>query len=244
MTASLVSVLIVLMAAVIKGAIGFGFPTFSTPLLALFIPVKSAVVLLILPNIVMDMVQASRQGGLVATARRFALLVVCGGIGTLAGTHLLSVLSPRIALLILGITVVTFVTLNATRWAPRVPPSAARWLDAPVGFIAGVIGGVTNVPGTPLVIYFYALGLAKPDFVRAIAVTFVLYKVFQLGAVAWYGLLTWRLFGLSVVLSVVAMAGFRVGLAIQDRLDQRTFNRAILVILALLGSWLIVRALV
>jgi uncharacterized protein len=212
-------------------------------LLALFVDVKTAVVLLIVPNIVMDAVQASRRGRLVATLRRFTLLIVCGAVGTVAGTRLLAVLSLRAATLLLGTTIVGFVALNATRWSPRVRPGAARWLDGVVGFVAGVIGGVTNVPGTPLVIYFYALRLAKEDFVRAVAVTFVLYKLVQLGAVTWYGLLTWRLLGLSALLTVVALAGFRLGLAIQDRLDQTTFNRVILVFLGLLGGWLVVRAL-
>ena len=116
-------------------------------------------------------------------------------------------------------------------------------MDPIVGFGGGVLGGITNVPGTPLVMYFYALGLAKPDFVRAVAVTFVLYKVFQLGAVTWYGLMTWPLFGLSILLSLIALVGFRAGLAVQDRLEQRTFNRVVLGYLGLLGTLLIIRAL-
>jgi hypothetical protein len=207
------------------------------------VDVKSAVVLLILPNIVMDALQASRRGDLRATLRRFAALVAFGAVGTIVGTRLLAVLSTRTATIVLGATVVGFVLLNATRWTPRVRDDWERWLNPPVGFAAGVIGGLTNVPGTPLVIYFYALGLAKHDFVRAVAVTFVLYKLVQLGAVTWYGLLTWPLLGLSALLTLVALAGFRFGLAVQDRLDQRAFNRLVLGFLGLLGAGLIVRAL-
>jgi uncharacterized protein len=199
-------------------------------------------VLLIVPNIAMDAFQATRRGSLLVTIRRFVPLMLGGAIGTVAGTRLLAVLSARTATLVLGATVVAFVLLNVTRWSPRVSRAASRWLDAPVGFAAGVIGGVTNVPGTPLVIYFYALGLAKDDFVRAVAVTFVAYKLVQLGAVAWYGLLAWPLLWWSLGLTVVALAGFRFGLAIQDRLDQATFNRVILVCLGVLGAWLVIRA--
>ena len=235
--------LAVLLAAVVKGAIGFGFPTLGTPLLALFVDVKAAVVLLIVPNIAMDALQAIRRGDLRATVRRFAALTVFGAVGIVVGTRLLSVLSGRTALIVLGVTIVAFVFLTLTGWTPRVREGWERWLDPPVGFVVGVIGGVTNVPGTPLVIYFYALGLEKHDFVRAIAVTFVLYKVVQLGAVTWYGLLTWPLLGLSLLLMLVALAGFRLGLAIQDRLDQRAFNRLVLALLAFLGAGLIARAL-
>jgi uncharacterized membrane protein YfcA len=223
--------------------IGFGFPTVSTPLLALFVDVKHAVVLLILPNLVMDVVQAMRRGSLVATTRRFAVLVLFGAVGILIGTRLLTVLSARTATAVLGVSVVSFVVLNTTRWSPRVRPASERWLGPIVGIGAGVIGGLTNVPGTPLVIYFYALGLDKDAFVRAVAVTFALYKLFQLGAVTWYGLITWPLFGLSILLTGVALVGFRFGLAIQDRLDQRAFNRAVLGYLSVLGVVLIGRAL-
>jgi len=109
--------------------------------------------------------------------------------------------------------------------------------------VAGVVGGITNVPGTPLVLYFYALGLSKHEFVSAVAFTFVLYKVVQLAAVTWYGLFTWTLLRWSLLLSVVALAGFALGLRVQDRLEQRTFNRAVLVFLTLLGAWLVWRAL-
>jgi uncharacterized membrane protein YfcA len=232
----------VLLAATVKGAIGFGFPTLGTPLLALVVDVKTAVVLLIVPNIAMDTVQAARGGAPGPTLRRFATLVLCGAVGTIVGTRLLAVLSPRLATLVLGAAVVGFVALNATRWSPRVPPGWERWLSPPVGLVAGIIGGVTNVPGTPLVIYFYALRLTKPEFVRAVGVTFVLYKVVQLGAVTWFGLLSWGALVASLGLAVVALAGFRVGLAVQDRLDQRAFNRAVLIFLALLGAGLIYRA--
>jgi len=232
----------VLLAACVKGAIGFGFPTLGTPLLALVVDVKTAVAVLIVPNIAMDSVQAARGGALLPTLRRFASLVIFGAIGTITGTRLLAVLSPRIATLVLGATVVSFVGLNVTRWSPRVPARWEPWLSPPVGLLAGIIGGVTNVPGTPLVIYFYALGLTKPQFVSAVGVTFVLYKVVQLAAVAWYGLLSWNALVASLGLAVVALAGFRAGLAVQDRLDQRTFNRAVLVFLALLGAGLVYRA--
>ena len=68
-------------------------------------------------------------------------------------------------------------------------------------------------------------------------------QLVQLGAVTYYGLLTWPLIGISLGLTLAALAGFAVGLLIQDRLEQRTFNRLILGFLALLGTWLIVRSL-
>src|SRR5260370_527973 len=118
---------------------------------------------------------------------------------------------------------------------PRPPP--------PAGLVAGVTGGVTNSPAPALVLYFQGIGLAKHDFISSVAFAFFFYKLVQLGAVTWYGLLPWSLLWGSVALTVAALAGFAVGLRVQDRLDQRSFNRAVLVFLAVLGAWLLFRSL-
>jgi uncharacterized membrane protein YfcA len=234
----------VLVSAIVKGVIGTGFPTLATPLLTLFLDVKTAVVLLIVPNIVMDVVQLGRRGAPLATARRLLGLLVFGAVGTVIGTRLLVALPPSIVMLVLGAFILLFVALNVTTFAPRLPAGWEPWASPVAGLVAGVVGGITNVPGTPLVMYFYALGLPKHEFVRSVAVTFIVYKVVQLGSVTWYGLMTGWLFAVSVGLTAVALAGFALGLAVQDRLGQRAFNRAVLTFLGALGFWLTLRALV
>jgi uncharacterized membrane protein YfcA len=91
------------------------------------------------------------------------------------------------------------------------------------------------------VLYFQALGLDKREFVSAVGFTFVLYKLVQLAAVSWYGLMTGPLLVGSLGLTLAALAGFVVGLKVQDRLDQRTFNRVVVGFLGLLGLWLVLR---
>lgn len=197
----------------------------------------------ILPNIAMDGVQASRRRGLGRTLRRWGLLLVCGVAGTILGTRLLIVMPPRVATLVLGCFVLLFVALNTTRLPLRLSPAWERWVAPPMGLLAGVVGGITNVPGTPLVVFFYALGLDKTEFVRSIAVTFIVYKGVQLGAVTWYGLLTWPLLGASLLLTAVALVAFLLGARLQDRLAQQTFNRLILAALTLIALSLLARSI-
>ncbi len=242
MPAALFSAAAVLLAALVKGAISFGFPPLATPLLALVMDVKSAVAVLIIPNIVMDALQLFRLGNFAAVARRMTVLTLFGAVGTVLGTWLLVLMSPRAATFVLGAFALLFVILGLIRRQPVVPAGWAQWLAVPVGLIAGVVGGVTNTPGLPLVMYFYALRLSKHDFIRSVAFTFVIYKVIQVGTVVWFGLLTWYLLGVSLALTVVAVGGFRLGLILQDRLEPATFNRAVLVFLGGLGIWLVVRA--
>ena len=240
---AIVAAAAVMASAFIKGSIGFGFPTLGTPLHSLVMDVKAAVVILILPNIVMDGLQFIRAGAPVATVRRFAMLLVFGALGTVAGTRLLVALSARTAALTLGAFILAFAALNLTGATPRVTPRWEPWLSPVAGLVAGVVGGITNVPGTPLVMYFHALRLGKRDFVASVAFTFVVYKLVQFATVAYYGLLPAVVFGRSVALTAVALAAFAVGLRVQDRLEPAAFNRAVLAFLTTLGVWLVLRNL-
>jgi uncharacterized protein len=227
----------------VKGAIGFGFPTLGTPLLALVVDVKTAVAVLVVPNLVMDALQLRRQGPIGDAPRRLAPLLGFTILGTIIGTKLLVALSARAVTLILGVFVLAFVALDLMRLAPRVPPGWERRLAAPVGLVSGIMGGVTNAPGTALALYFVALGMDKREFVRSIAFTFLVVKSAQLATLGWYGLFGWHLVLSTLGLTVAALAGFGLGVRLQDRLDQRAFNRAVLVFLAALGVWLVVRTL-
>lgn len=92
---------------------------------------------------------------------------------------------------------------------------------------------MTNVFALPMAPYVYALGLDKVEFVRAIAIAFLVFKVTQFGAVWQVGLMEARLLGLSVGATVVGLVVFRLGLWAQDRVPQAAFNRAVLGFLGL-----------
>jgi uncharacterized protein len=205
--------------------------------------VKTAVPLLIVPNLVMDGFQLHRQGPVGEAVRRLVPLLVFTIVGTIIGTKLLVMLSARAAALILGAFVLGFVVLNLVRVTPRIPTGWEGRLAPPVGLVAGVMGGITNAPGTVLALYFVAIGMDKREFVRSIAFTFLVIKGVQLLTLAWYGLFGWRLVLGTLGLTAASLAGFALGVRVQDRLDQRAFNRAVLVFLAILGVWLVARAL-
>ncbi len=204
---------------------------------------KTAVALLVIPNLVMDGLQLRRSGAISEAPRRLAPLLVFTMIGTVIGTKLLVALSARTATLVLGGFILGYALLDLARFSPGVP---ARWelrLAAPVGLAAGIMGGITNAPGTAIALYFVALGMEKREFVRSIAFTFRVVKAVKVGTLVWYGLLTWYLVGVSLGLAATGLAGFRLGLKLQDRLDPRSFSRAVLVFLVVLGVWLVARAL-
>jgi hypothetical protein len=232
----------VVIAAFIKGTIGMGFPAVATPLLALATDVKTAIVLLLLPNIAMDLILLSRRWTGFGTLRRIALLLLAAIGGTFIGTRLLVTVPGWTLYLALGMMVLLYVGLDLLRVSWRTPPEREVLVGPLVGVVTGILGGMTNAFGPPMVMYFYSLRMEKVEFVRSIALAFLILKVTQLTAVLNWNLLDGPLLARSLLLTALALLGMWGGIMVQDAIPQRVFNRAVLVFLFVSGLGLLWRA--
>ncbi|MFQ5657414.1 MAG: sulfite exporter TauE/SafE family protein [Candidatus Methylomirabilales bacterium] len=230
-------------AAYVKGMTGMGFPTIATPMITMLLDIRTAVTILLIPNILMDLTQVFRRGSPMAVFRRFSWLLSMTVIGVFLGTKTLVMLPLWTLNLSLGIVVVAFVVSNLFRFNYQVSSPIERALSPMVGFVGGFLNGITNVPGPALAIYLYALQLPKTEFIKSIATIFIINKVSQLIAVSTWGLLTPSTLRLSLLVSVFVLLGFYLGLKSQDRVNQKTFNRVLLSLLFGIGVTLMVRAL-
>ncbi|OGP21430.1 MAG: hypothetical protein A2038_11895 [Deltaproteobacteria bacterium GWA2_57_13] len=233
-----------LIAAFVKGTTGLGFPMIATPTVALLLDIRTAVTILLIPNIVMDITQALRGSFPTAVLRRFAWLILLTIIGVFLGTRLLVILPLWVLNLSLGIMVLTFVASNLLRLNFQIPPRLEGALSPVVGVIGGFLNGMTNASGPALAIYLYSLKLPKKEFIKSIATIFIVTKMSQLVAVSTWDLFTFSRLLLSLEVTVFILAGFYAGLKTQDRINQKTFNHGLLIFLFVVGVTLIIRSLV
>jgi uncharacterized protein len=232
-----------LVAAFVKGATGLGFPLIATPMVALLLDIRTAITILILPNLFMDSAQVIRGGFPYDVLRRFASLIAPTIIGVFLGTMVLVKLPLWVLNLCLGVMVLIFVFANMLKLSFAISLRAEKILSPLFGFLSGFLNGMTNAAGPTLAIYLYSLKLEKRAFVKSIATIFVVTKISQLAAIS-----TWDLFNrgtitLSVQVLLLTLAGFYAGVKAQDRVNQQTFNRGLLALLFLIGLILIWRAL-
>ena len=231
-----------LIAAFVKGATGLGFPLIATPTVALLLDIRTAVTVLILPNLFMDSAQVIRDGFPYEIIRRFKALLVPTVVGVFLGTMVLVKTPLWVLNLCLGAMVLIFVISNLLKVDFTVSPQQERVFSPAFGFLSGFLNGMTNAAGPTLAIYFYSLKLEKRTFVKSLATIFLTTKLTQLVAVS-----TWNLFNgytikLSLLVVLFTLAGFYAGLRAQDRVHQKNFNRGLLVLLTMIGVILIVRA--
>jgi uncharacterized membrane protein YfcA len=232
-----------LFAAFVKGASGMGFPLIATPTVALLLDIRIAITILLIPNIVMDIAQVFRDGFPIAILRRFGWFFVATVIGVFLGTAVLVNLPLWILNFCLGVMVLIFVISNWLRFDITTGPRLERRLSIPIGLISGFLNGLTNAAGPALAIYLYSLKLEKRQFIKSIATIFVFTKLSQLAAVSSWNLFNGSTMLLSLQVTLFVLAGFYAGLKTQDRINQQTFNRALLILLFFIGVTLLARAL-
>jgi uncharacterized protein len=231
-----------LFAAFVKGATGLGFPLIATPTVALLLDIRIAVTVLILPNLFMDSAQVLRDGLPYNIFRRFKGFIVPTIIGVFLGTMVLVKTPLWVLNLGLGVMVLVFVISNLLRFDFTVSPKQENFFSPIFGFLSGFLNGVTNAAGPALAIYFYSLKLDKRTFVKSLATIFVTTKLSQLVAIS-TGMFNWYTIKLSLLVLLFSLAGFYARMKAQDSVNQRNFNRGLLVLLAFVGVILVVRAI-
>ncbi|NDV02509.1 sulfite exporter TauE/SafE family protein [Pseudoroseicyclus tamaricis] len=231
-------------AGVVKGISGFAMPMLMISGLSLILPPELALAGLIPPTLATNGLQALRLGPRAAWAnlRRFRLYMAALLVMLLISAQLVSVLRPEWLYLMIGGPVLLFALLMLAGWSPRLREQA-RLPAMLVGGLSGFVGGLSGVWGPPTVLYLTAIDLPKRDHVQVQGVIYGVGAIMLFGAHVGSGLLTWATLPFGLALTIPAVAAMRLGQQVQDRIDQKTFRRVILVVLLVAGANLIRRAL-
>lgn len=220
-----------------------GFPLIATPTVALLLDIRIAITILLIPNLVMDFTQVFRGGFPLFVLRRFGWFFLVTVAGVFLGTKVLVTLPLWALNFCLGAMVLIFVLSNWLRFDFTVSPRMEKVFNIPAGFISGFLNGMTNVAGPALAVYLYSLKLKKADFIKSISTMFIVTKLSQLVAVSTWNLFNRSTLSLSLEVTLFVLLGFYGGLKIQDRINQQTFSRGLLMLLFVVGITLILRAL-
>ncbi len=171
---------VILLAGMVHGTFGLGFPMVATPLIALYTDVRTAVLLTLLPTMAVNISLLFQGSGAREVVLRYWPLLPYVLTGTLLGTLLLLVLDPRPFLLLLAAAILLY--LNQARlqmldfgWIGRHP----RLAYACFGLTAGIMAGTVNVMVPILIIFTLEMKLAIQSMIHLFNVNFLAGKVTQ-----------------------------------------------------------------
>lgn len=240
----LLTTLVVVLAGFVHGTLGLGFPMVATPLLALMLDVRVAILITLLPTAVVNIASLTGHKNWREVVQTYWPVPVTALVGSYIGTRLIAVYEPEPFQLLLAFLVFLFLASN------RFKPSAFDFLSRSphitmplVGLVAGFAAGTTNVMVPIMIIYSLSLSLSKNTMVQLFNLCFLAGKVAQIIGFGIGGTITT---GFLLSTTPFAIAGFIAllfGARIRDQLPTETFMKIVRGILLVLGILLIVQVL-
>lgn len=218
--------LVMLFAGLIQGAIGLGFPTVATPLIALATDIRTAVIIVLLPCLATVITSAARSGYFRRTLAEFWMMPLYALAGAAVGTRLFIEFPGFPYTLLLAAVILVYLNLDRFgrgEWAHMRRHKHAY--GAFFGVLAGVSEGTANVAAPPLIIYYLGISLQPAMLVQAMNLCFIAGKSAQFATLATVGGVTAVQWAMTLPLAVIGSAGAWYGVKVRNRIDAPTYRK-------------------
>jgi len=238
----LAALFIYLVAGIVKGMLGIGFPTAAVSLMAQVTDARTAITLVIMPMLVTNIWQVYRSRRFLSSVFEIRLLLIIMMIVIGLFSQLASVVRIDLLTLILGI-IVSVYSLHSLFASPLLlNPEWDKQAQIASGVGAGVMGGLVSVWAPPILIYLTARRMPKEEFVATVGVILLLGSLVLFVSYQASGILSNSLLTVSSLLVIPSLVGFTAGETIRNRLSAQRFQRLLLWFFFLMGLNLIRRA--
>ena len=228
--------LAIVLAGFIQGALGFGFPFVATPMLAMAVDMRTAIITVLLPTLATVTVTLVTDGPLGPVLRRFWIMPVCATAGALAGTWIFVAAPDAPYQLLLALIIIIYLNLDRiTRGEWPVIKRHERAFGPLAGAAAGLFEGTANVAAPPLIIYYLALGLGPATMVQAMQLCFLVGKVTQFTVLSLHGGVPGAQWLATLPFCLVAVTAGIAGARVRGRIDAVMFRKWVKRALALIA---------
>jgi uncharacterized membrane protein YfcA len=232
MTEFALVLLVIAVAYTVKGVSGMGGPLLAVPFIASLTSVEHAVVVLSLANMVSNgWLLWEHRAGAKGTGFVMIPFLAVGTLAVIAGTWLLTEIDDRILSVVIAVVIATYIWRYFADPAFGLEKKTARRIAAPMGLLGGGLLGATGTAGPLIMTYLHSVRMSRASFIHMMSLTFTVFGLIQLTTLVVLGSFTperttqavWAILPVAVVTAV----GIRIGRLI----NQKTFERVVLVLL-------------
>ncbi len=215
---------ITLFAAIVNGALGYGFSSLTVPVALLFYSNRVLSPALVLVEVMVNGYILLMNRKSVPETWKRVLPILCGLIpGILAGSYILSRAHPEWLKFLTYVILLPLILLQAA--GVRRPIRAERAIGVPLGAGVGVLYSVTTISGPPLALMFNNQGFAKEKFRAALGIIRVGESVLTASAYYFLGLYTETSVRILSTILPSVVIGIPVGAYLISRMRSETFRR-------------------
>lgn len=227
---------------ILKGALGMGSPVIAVPVMASFFDVRLAVVIMVLPNLITNLSQLWKYRAHHLSDGFGVRYALAGAFGALIGTFLLAALSAAVLSNMVALAVIAYIVLRLLRPDFHLGKTWAHRLVGPIGIMAGALQGAAGISAPISVSFLNAMRLPRQVFIPTISLFFAAMTLAQIPMQIWLGLMTPQLALIGIGAVVPLLVFMPVGVWMARAISAQTFDRIVLVFLALLALKLIIDA--
>jgi uncharacterized protein len=211
-------------AAIVNGALGYGFSSITVPLALLFLTNRVLNPALVPIEIALNayVLWVNRES-LPAVWRRVFPIVIGLLPGVIAGTALVSQVNPAWLKFATFVALLPLILLQAAGF--RKPIKSERSVGLLFGGGVGILYSVTTISGPPLAVMLSNQGFTKRDFRAALGFIRLAESSFTGIAYAWAGLYSVQSMGLIPYIIPSIAIGVPIGAQIIQRVRPETFRR-------------------
>ena len=217
--------LVLVLAGLVQGGLGLGFPIVATPLIAAVTDMRTAVILVLLPCLACVATNLLRSGPIRPVLADFWAMPLYMIVGSAAGTRVFIAFPAFPYTLLLAAMILFYLNLERlgrTEWKPL--KTHRRFFGMVFGVLAGASEGTANIAAPPLVIYYLALGVTPAMLVQGLNLCFLTGKATQFAMLASAGGVEAVQWLATLPLALAASVATVVGVNIRNRIDARTYR--------------------
>ena len=211
-------------AAIVNGALGYGFSSITVPLALLFLTNRVLNPALVPIEVALNAyVLWVNRAALPAVWRRVLPIVIGLAPGVLIGTALVAQVNPGWLKFGTFIVLLPLILVQAAGY--RRPIQSERSVGLAFGGGVGVLYSVTTISGPPLAVMLSNQGLTKTDFRAALGFVRLAESLFTAVAYYYAGLYTVESFALIPYILPSILVGVPIGAYLIQRIRPETFRR-------------------
>ncbi|RKZ09850.1 sulfite exporter TauE/SafE family protein [Candidatus Fermentibacteria bacterium] len=234
------SLAILFAGAFLQGLTGFGYSLFSLPLLTFLMPVSTAVPMLCLTSVFLNLIVFLRARKSL-DIKRILPLLISGAAALPAGIWLLRTADESALKIGVGVLVILSSVIYLSGF--RITVRREKLAMIPVGFLSGLLNGATTFSGPPVILFFANQRVAKHQFRASLAAYFLLLNAIAVPAFIAGGLLTGETALNTLYLFPAVISGVLFGIRMADVVSEERFRFAALIALGVLGVFSVVSGL-
>ncbi|MDD2886691.1 MAG: sulfite exporter TauE/SafE family protein [Aliarcobacter sp.] len=235
---------IIFISSLVHGTVGFGFPMIATPLLVMVTDMKTAILYIAIPTLLINLISIYSEGNFLQAIKRFYPLAIIGMIGSAIGTQILIYSSSEFFKVLLALSIFLYLFIQKFK-IEMVWIREKKTLSMIIfGLIAGIIGGLTNVMASILIIYCLESKHTKKEIIQSTNLCFLFGKVIQIVLFTLHGSFNLELLTTSFSSLIVVVFAMFIGLKLKNKIPQESYRKVVKIVLFLIANVLIYQTII